>query len=58
MRLLATASLALVLSVAGAPAALAGGEQVTFELPTLDGETKRRADFASRYLLLVYQGMP
>jgi len=46
--------LALSLLVSFATAA----EMVTFSLPGPDGQTHRLEDFSSRYVLLVYQGIP
>ena len=39
-------------------AATLAGEKVSFKLPDRNGEVHGVQDFKSRYLLLVYQGIP
>ena len=46
--------LALSIFVAAAWA----GEKISFKLPDRNGEIRGVQDFKSRYLLLVYQGIP
>ncbi len=46
------------LTLVAATAAARPVETLTFELPSPDGRVHRVQDFGSRYLLLVYQGIP
>ncbi len=54
MRTLLETLLALSILAAAAWA----GEKVSFKLPDRTGEVRGVQDFESRYLLLVYQGIP
>ena len=60
MKVPIVSSVAIIFASAAifATAGRAQEARLTFELEDAAGETVKSSDFASRYLLLVYQGVP